>query len=173
MASSFRSCFRCKKEFPATGEFFFRHSGRRDGLHSWCKPCCKQGSERSLEKKYATFEGRISTFLISCKRSAASRGQECTLTRQDFLDMWEAQEGLCVYTGYKMDLQPKTLYSVSVERIDSSRGYTPENTVLCCNAANRMKSDLDAEDFYDFCKAVAVWLSDEDLTLAVEFEKHG
>jgi hypothetical protein len=87
--------------------------------------------------------------------------------------MWAAQEGLCVYTGYQMDLQANTLYSVSVERIDSSKGYVPENTVLCCNAVNRMKSDLRADDFYDFCKAVALWLSDDNMDLAVEFEKNG
>ncbi len=171
--SEIRSCFKCKKAFPATGEFFFRHAQRSDGLHSWCKACCKDGNERSKAKKYSTFEGRIPTFLLSCKRSAASRGQEFSLTRQDFLDMWAAQEGLCVYTGYQMDLQANTLYSVSVERIDSSKGYVPENTVLCCNAVNRMKSDLRADDFYDFCKAVALWLSDDNMDLAVEFEKNG
>lgn len=168
-----RTCFRCKKEFLATKEFFFGHSQRSDGLHSWCKACCKAGGSLSRAKKYSTFEGRIPTFLISCKRSAASRNQEFSLTRQDFLDMWVTQEGLCVYTGYQMDLQANTLYSVSVERIDSAKGYTPDNTVLCCNGVNRMKSDLRAEDFYDFCKAVTVWLSDEDLNLGVEFIKHG
>lgn len=85
--------------------------------------------------------------------------------------MWDAQGGVCVYTGMKMELQPNTLLSVSVERIDSSIGYTPDNTVLCCNAINRMKSDLDAQTFVDLCRSVVLWLSDEKLDLDVEFVK--
>jgi len=85
--------------------------------------------------------------------------------------MWAAQDGLCVYTGIEMELQPNTLLSVSVERIDSSVGYTAENTVLCCNAVNRMKSDLDPETFFDLCKAVTLWLSDENLNRDVEMVK--
>lgn len=72
-----------------------------------------------------------------------------------------------------MELQPNTLLSVSVERIDSEIGYTAQNTVLCCNIINRMKSDLDGQTFFDLCKAVTVWLSDKDLNLNVEFVKDG
>jgi len=166
-----RLCSKCGECFPPTSEFFYRHSQRSDGFHSWCKPCCKKGNQRSLEKRYATFEGRITTFLGSCKNSAQKRNQEFSLTRRDFVDMWAAQDGLCVYTGIEMELQPNTLLSVSVERIDSSVGYTAENTVLCCNAVNRMKSDLDPETFFDLCKAVTLWLSDENLNRDVEMVK--
>lgn len=171
MMAKVRSCSHCSGEFPATAEFFYRHSQTSDGWHSWCKPCCKEGNKRSLVKKYSTFEGRISTFLLSCKTSAKKRGQEFSLTRNDFLHMWDAQDGVCVYTGMKMELQPNTLLSVSVERIDSSIGYTSDNTVLCCNVINRMKSDLDAQTFFDLCRSVTLWLSDEKLELDVEFVK--
>jgi len=167
----FRPCSHCGEKFPATSEFFYRHSQTSDGWHSWCKPCCKAGNERSKIKKYSTFDGRISTFLASCRASAKKRGNEFSLTRDDFLHMWEAQGGLCVYTGLEMELQPNTLLSVSVERIDSSIGYTGGNTVLCCNVVNRMKSDLDGQTFFDMCKAVTLWLSNENLNLDVEFVK--
>jgi len=166
-----RLCFSCKSTFPATNEFFFRHSQRKDGLHSWCKDCCRIGNLKSKQKLYSTFEGRIKTFLRSCKNSSEKRGHEFSITRQDLIDMWERQEGICVYTGLKMELQPNTLLSVSVERINSDIGYTSENTVLCCNVVNRMKSDLDAEIFFDICKSVTMWLSNENLTLDVEFVK--
>lgn len=167
-----RKCFKCKKEFPATLEFFFKHSQRSDGFHSWCKSCCKDGNKRSLLKKYSTFEGRISTFLLSCKRNAEKRGNEFYLTRQDFIDMWKEQAGICGYSGLPMELAPNTLLSVSVERIDNNIGYTINNTILVANAVNRMKSDLDPEDFYHLCKCVTRWLSDENLELDVEFKKY-
>jgi len=83
------------------------------------------------------------------------------------------QHGLCAYSGIPMDLAPSKLTTVSVERIDSGVGYTEENTVLVCAAINRMKSDLEAKDFYTFCKHVTLWLSDDELDLSVEFTKHG
>ena len=51
-----------------------------------------------------------------------------------------------------MSTEPAKNDSVSVERLDSSVGYTKENTVLVCNAVNRMKSDFEVDDFVYFCK---------------------
>lgn len=153
-------CAKCGKEYDSSN--FFKHKQTKDGLHSWCKFCCKEGNKRSREKRYSTFEGRITTFLRCCKNSATKRGNEFYLTRKDLIDCWERQEGLCVYSGIEMTTQPALPTSVSVERIDSRVGYTPENTVLCCNYINRMKSDLSFEQFFTFCKAISEWLTDED-----------
>ena len=155
-----KTCSKCSKEYPVSD--FFKHKQTKDGLHSWCKSCCKEGNEKSRQKKYSTFEGRITTFLRTCKNSAEKRGNEFSLTRQDLIDCWENQQGLCVYSGIEMTTQPALPTSVSVERIDSSIGYTPENTVLCCNHINRMKSDLSYDEFFTFCKAISEWLTDEN-----------
>ena len=169
--SSNRECSKCGSVKPK--EQFFKHSQRSDGLHSWCKECCKEGSRRSIAKKYATFEGRISTFLRTCKVSAKKRGQEFSLTRQDFEEMWRDQYQLCAYSGIEMTTLPSMLTSVSVERIDNEVGYTRENTVLVCNGVNRMKSDMKPEEFLAFCMAVSDWLSDDDGNPCVEFVKYG
>lgn len=44
--------------------------------------------------------------------------------------------------------------NVSVDRIDSKKGYTRDNVQLVCMAINQMKSDLDNNTFYNLCKAV-------------------
>jgi hypothetical protein len=152
---------------------FFRHAQTKDGYHSWCKQCCKQGSKASRTKKYSTFEGRIATFLSSCRRSAKSRNNECTITAQDLVDAWQTQGGVCAYSGLKMTTAPNEYTSVSVERIDSTIGYTAENTILVCNAINRMKSDLPGEVFFSMCRAVTDFLGDEDGNLGVDFRKYG
>jgi hypothetical protein len=64
-------------------------------------------------------------------------------------------------------LEAGKLNTVSIERIDSNVGYTPENTVLVCQAINRMKSDFEFDDFYDLCRDVAEFLGDDNLNLAV------
>ena len=86
--------------------------------------------------------------------------------------MWKKQHGMCAYSFIQMRLEPNTPYSVSVERINSSIGYTKENTVLVCNGVNRMKTDLDPELFFEFCSAIAHHLGDENGNLKVAFTKY-
>ena len=66
-----------------------------------------------------------------------------------------------------MTLEPGKLETVSIERIDSKIGYTFENTVLVCQAINRMKSDFDFDEFFALCRDVATFLGDDKLDLAV------
>jgi hypothetical protein len=66
-----------------------------------------------------------------------------------------------------MTLEASKHNTVSIERIDSSKGYTVYNTVLVCQAINRMKSDFKLEDFYYLCKDVCIFLGNESLSLNV------
>lgn len=134
---------------------FYKHNQTKDGLHSWCKACCKIGNDKSRKKKYSTFEGRVTTFLRTCKTSSEKRGNEFDLDREFLLSLWNNQKGRCYYTNLVMDTQPANPQSVSIERLDSSIGYTKNNTVLVCNYINKMKTDLTMQDFIFFCKAVA------------------
>jgi hypothetical protein len=164
-------CFKCKEK--KITDLFFKHRQTSDGFHSWCKDCCNEGNKKSRAKLYSTFEGRIPTFLRSCKNGAYKRNQEFSLVAQDFRDMWEEQAGLCAYTGLPMELKANSLYSVSVERIDSSIGYTKVNTILVLWCINKMKTDLNGELFFKMCKSVTLWLADDNLDLDVEFKKYG
>jgi len=164
-------CAKCSGKFPVS--VFYKHVQTADGWHSWCKACCREGSIKSREKKYSSFESRIKTFLRCCKVSAIKRGHEFSLTADDLRKAWDMQGGLCAYTGIPMTTQANLPHSVSVERVDNDIGYTEANTVLVCKAINAMKSDLDAKLFYDMCKSVVNWLGDESKELEVEFRKHG
>lgn len=147
-------CAKCDEKLDVSN--FFRHKETNDGFHSWCKKCCKIGNLKSREKKYSTFEGRITVLLRTCKTSSIKRGgQEMTLTRESLLELWEKQKKLCFYTDIRMDTQPELFNSVSVERIDSKIGYTIDNVVLVCNVINRMKSDLPFNLFIEMCHKVS------------------
>jgi hypothetical protein len=162
-------CAKCGEEKDVS--LFFKHTATSDGWHSWCKPCCKEGNDKSREKKYSSFEGRVSTILQTCKRSAKARNNEYEITREDLMEMWELQGGKCAYTYLDMTTQANNPYSVSVERINSSIGYTKENTILVCNIINRMKSDFEPEMFYEMCRAVVAHLGDKKGKLAIKFKK--
>jgi excinuclease UvrABC ATPase subunit len=42
-----KSCLRCKKEFEATADNFFRRSAAKDGLEPYCKQCKNKMLNRS------------------------------------------------------------------------------------------------------------------------------
>jgi hypothetical protein len=158
-------CFKCKEQ--SSYEFFFKHKLTPDGYHSWCKKCCTEANINSRNKQNATIEGRAKVFLLNAKKSAAKRGHKFDLTFEDIADCWNTQQQTCAYSGRKMTLLPNQLNTVSIERIDSSVGYTKDNTILVCHAINRMKSNFKFDDFYNFCRDVAIFLGDNNLEINV------
>ena len=160
-----KKCFKCKQSKAFS--LFFKHEQTTDGYHSWCKSCCSEGNKKAREKKNSTIEGRAAIFLQNARKSAIKRKQEFAITLEDIVEFWNKQEQTCPYTGRTMTLESGKLNTVSIERIDSSIGYTKDNTILVCQAVNRMKSDFSLDDFYSICADVAAFLGDEKLKINV------
>ena len=160
-----KTCFCCKTNKPYS--LFFKHNQTQDGFHSWCKDCCTKGNLRSRAKLNSTIEGRAKVFLQNARKSAIKRQQVFALTVDDIVKCWKQQVEICAYSGRQMTLEAGQLNTVSIERIDSAVGYTLENTILVCQAINRMKSDFSLDDFYALCADVTQFLGDDNLELAV------
>jgi hypothetical protein len=45
-----KTCTKCKCEFPATTEFFYKHTASKDGLKCWCKNCSKKYHKENSSK---------------------------------------------------------------------------------------------------------------------------
>lgn len=76
-----KSCTKCGQSFPATTEFF--HASKRDGLHSWCKPCNhrrrKEWSERNPERvkhHRKLYRERYPERVAQYKRDAVAKNPE-------------------------------------------------------------------------------------------------
>lgn len=66
------------------------------------------------------------------------------LSVNDLIDLWEKQNGICFYTGIKMEFfDPKKRLTVSIDRMDSNKYYTKDNIVMCCTIVNIIKHDLE------------------------------
>ena len=160
-----KTCFKCKESKSL--DLFFKHKQTSDGYHSWCKDCCRDGNKQSRQKLNSTIEGRARVFLQNARKSADKRKQLFDLTISDVVECWKQQGEICAYSGRHMTLYAGHLNTVSIERIDSTVGYTKENTILVCQAINRMKSDFSLSDFYGLCADVAQFLGDSEFVLQV------
>lgn len=68
------------------------------------------------------------------------------------IDLYEKQSGLCYYSKMPMntDIRDKSLYKISVDRLDSSLPYTKDNIVLCTVGMNYCKNSSTVEEFTQF-----------------------
>lgn len=114
---------------------------------------------RALDK-YSSFR----YFYKRIKHSHKHKGRAYNLTLQDLKDLWEKQQGICPYTGWKLILPLssggwKTLdapeLKASLDRIDSSKGYIGGNVQFTSVMANWAKNNLEEDKLLKFCKAVA------------------
>jgi hypothetical protein len=68
----------------------------------------------------------------------------------------EMDKGICAATGLKFKLQPNIStinpFLPSIDRIDSSKGYTKNNCQVVILGYNNLKSDNTIEEVVQFCK---------------------
>lgn len=62
-----------------------------------------------------------------------------TISLQDVVAQYNAQNGECYYTGLNMTLAPHSDWRCSLERLDPEQGYTPTNIALICSEFNSPK----------------------------------
>ena len=95
-------------------------------------------------------KGIYSRYKNDCKRrSRKKRGIEMLLKFEEFSEIINKQ---CIYCG---DI------SRGVDRVDSEKSYTVENSKPCCKRCNQMKNDLTKQEFIDHMKRVLVNLDEK------------
>lgn len=85
--------------------------------------------------------------------SAKMRGHELSLTVDEAWGIFQRQIGLCALTGMALSMDRKGR-TASLDRIDSSKGYTPDNVQWVHKDINMMKRAHSTERFVELCKAV-------------------
>lgn len=109
---------------------------------------------KAYSDKYNALENRFKVW----QKSARIRKIEWNITIEDVKKI----PMKCLYTGIDLTLESKKPNTISLDRIDSTKAYTPDNIALCCWRINKMKSTFSIYDFFYLCKEVTMHQSSKD-----------
>lgn len=134
------------------GEYKCQYCGQTDSKefynsHITCKQCHIKRQEESKKDN-------IYRFIYKKAKSGYSQRPyipEFNVTEKDIEDIWNKQNQLDYYTGLNINDPLK----MSLDRVDSSKGYTKDNICITTVDINVAKSDLSKENFIKLCKQVA------------------
>jgi len=102
--------------------------------------------------------------LSRLRSNAKNRNKHFDLKWEDLLEQYYKQNKNCFYTNIEMTLTysvksekvcpPKQL---SVDRIDSNKGYTKDNIVLCLFCINNFKGEMSIIEFKEILKEIKLY----------------
>ena len=122
-------------------------------------PCVDCKLRKGGRRQWSTVDGVPTTWFNLVRRNAKNRELDWSLSIEFIADLYEIQEGRCALSGIPIQWigVGRNGHTVSIDRIDSSLGYTENNVQLVHPKLNRMKMDLQQDDFLALVKAVAEW----------------
>ena len=147
----------------------FYKSGKTtgSGYRALCVECDKSRSisyyadnkehRREYAKKYyieytgKSIDNRFKSMLSNARKR---KSIEFSLTLNDLHVIWERQKGLCAYTKLPLTSESHQLNTVSLDRVDSCKGYMVDNIQLVCVPINEMKLNYTEDQFIELCRLV-------------------
>ena len=128
-----KKCSKCGKENLLSE--FFKDASRKDGFSYWCKECDSKRIGKHQRKQY--LKNPLKFILNNAKYRAKKKGIPFDLSEDDL----EIPEVCPVFKKpfiYGCGLNE---FSISIDRIDNSKGYVKENVIIVSYKANTMKSN--------------------------------
>ena len=130
--------------------------------------------EEDWSQKEPVFDrAYIRSRIKAARAGALRRGIEFDIVTQDIYNLLAKQKNRCYYSGLMFidargfgNFGAANKFAFSIDRMDSAKGYTRDNTVLCLNIINTSKGHLDAEEFIQRC-----WKETRDAYRAVGWDK--
>lgn len=158
--NKFKQCSTCKKNKPLFE--FTKNKASKDGLQYKCRSCdleyqkvrrvqnkeqMREQSKKYQAKRRKNFEYRLQMLLNASKQRATTKNREHSITLEDIKELYPA-DGKCPVFGFTLEFNSGGFRdtSPSIDRIDSSKGYTRDNIQIISWKANRLKAYATVED---------------------------
>lgn len=139
-----KKCDKCKEELR---EHFFSMVDKKDsskGRRSRCKKCSAEKAKVERERRANDWKHQPALAMLNnSKQRAKNAGLAHTLSLDDIVI-----PDYCPVLGIKLETGDRKDHfnAPSIDRIDNSRGYTPNNIVVMSCRANMLKKDGSLED---------------------------
>jgi hypothetical protein len=117
-------------------------------------------NQEAVAKYRNTLKGRFVNLCSTAKSRAAKKKLDFSITTEDLEELYYRQSGICAISGLKMTTlsgprHRSNSFVMSLDRIDSEKGYTKDNIQLVCWQANRMKDCLTCDEFKFWIKTIS------------------
>lgn len=129
-----KRCSKCKEVKPFSE--FHKHRTALYGYNTVCKKCRKPKSRERWNN--SPYERKM---FDRAKSRATIKGREFTITIDDI-----TIPDKCPVFGIKFVYEKDSPWAPSIDRVDSSRGYTPDNIQIISRRANYLKSNMTVEE---------------------------
>ena len=114
---------------------------------------CKKCSSAETGRRYQTSDTILKCLLGRYRDRAKKKGLEFTLSLNDIAQLIRCD---CYYCG----IQPFAIFTkhtqrisyTGIDRVDSTKGYVPENVVSCCKFCNQAKMDRTKDEFLEWLR---------------------
>ena len=155
-----KTCIRCHVKKSLL--LFTVNNANKTGIASHCKECDAAASKKQKEKnpdkvkeysrKYNSkmrldFNYRLQMLINASKQRALLKNREHSITVDDLIALWPV-DGNCPVFGFPLQFNSGGFRetSPSVDRIDSTKGYTLDNIQILSWKANRIKAYATVEE---------------------------
>lgn len=116
-----------------------------------CPPCGRLRTGVKLWKGAGEISGH---FWNQVRQSAKVRNLSLDVTKEDAWDLFLKQKGICALSGVTIEIKRCNDNTASLDRIDSSKGYTLDNIQWVHKRINWMKGDTTEKEFIEWCKTI-------------------
>jgi len=147
-----KQCAKCKETKDLSK--FNKNTTKKDGLQSYCLSCMNIYQAESRK----TPRGRA-VCLIADARKADARKQKFEINISEDWVEEKLKKGTCELTGLPFDFSPSknthfNRYAPSLDRINSSKGYTKDNVRVVLSSVNIALGQYTDEDMLPILEAM-------------------
>jgi len=148
-------------------------------LHNYCGLVFKHMRDNIKSNNKVKIDKDLHTYLVKtladtrCNLKKRNKKLDINIDLDFLKELYIKQNGLCAYTKQPLthimntkDQKTRHIineWNISIDRIDSTKGYTKDNICLVGCRINRMKIDMTNNEFYNICKDIYINMPVDEL----------